>query len=54
VNATITHVCAIGYGKVKGHVLQGPQLRELIDGLEENGLLNYTHVLTGTTVCAVV
>lgn len=36
-----------GYPTVKGSVLQGEQLTELIDGLEANNLLNYTHVLTG-------
>ncbi|KAK7321513.1 hypothetical protein VNO77_32238 [Canavalia gladiata] len=36
-----------GYPTLKGQVLRGQQLRDLIEGLEANGLLNYTHLLTG-------
>lgn len=36
-----------GYGTVKGQVLDGEQLWTLIQGLEANDLLNYTHLLTG-------
>jgi len=33
---------------VRGQVLQASQLRELVQGLEENGLLpTYTHIITG-------
>lgn len=37
-----------GYPTFKGQVLNGGQLWELIEGLEENELLYYTHLLTGT------
>jgi len=36
-----------GYGTVKGQVLDGDQLWALIEGLEANELLSYTHLLTG-------
>ncbi|ONI17420.1 hypothetical protein PRUPE_3G158100 [Prunus persica] len=36
-----------GYPTFKGQVLNGQQLWELIEGLEENDLLYYTHLLTG-------
>ncbi|XP_024031888.1 pyridoxal kinase isoform X2 [Morus notabilis] len=36
-----------GYPTFKGQVLNGEQLWELIEGLEKNDLLYYTHLLTG-------
>jgi len=36
-----------GYPKFRGQVLNGNQLWDLIEGLEENELLHYTHLLTG-------
>ncbi|KAK4393568.1 Pyridoxal kinase [Sesamum angolense] len=36
-----------GYPTFKGQVLNGDQLWELIEGLEANNLLYYTHLLTG-------
>lgn len=36
-----------GYPTFKGQVLNGEQLWELIEGLEANDLLYYTHLLTG-------
>jgi len=37
-----------GYAKgVKGQVLNDCQLQELIDGLEENGISTYSHVING-------
>ncbi|KAL5726688.1 pyridoxal kinase [Ranunculus cassubicifolius] len=36
-----------GYPTFKGQVLNGQQLWELIEGLEANNLLYYTHLLTG-------
>ncbi|KAK7856241.1 pyridoxal kinase [Quercus suber] len=36
-----------GYPSFKGQVLNGQQLWELIEGLEANNLLYYTHLLTG-------
>nr|KAJ0210774.1 hypothetical protein LSAT_V11C400217530 [Lactuca sativa] len=36
-----------GYPTFKGQVLNGKQLWELIEGLEANNLLHYTHLLTG-------
>ncbi|XP_004490860.1 pyridoxal kinase isoform X1 [Cicer arietinum] len=36
-----------GYPSFKGQVLNGEQLWELIEGLEANDLLYYTHLLTG-------
>ncbi|XP_059671078.1 pyridoxal kinase [Cornus florida] len=36
-----------GYPTFKGQVLNGQQLKELIEGLEGNDLLYYTHLLTG-------
>lgn len=36
-----------GYPKFQGTVMSGDELLSLIDGLEENGLLQYTHLLTG-------
>ncbi|CAL9064465.1 pyridoxal kinase-like isoform X1 [Musa acuminata AAA Group] len=36
-----------GYPTFKGHVLNGQQLCDLIEGLSENHLLYYTHLLTG-------
>lgn len=36
-----------GYPSFKGHVLDGEQLWTLIEGLEANDLLFYTHLLTG-------
>ncbi|CAN1122835.1 Pyridoxal kinase [Linum perenne] len=37
----------VGYPSFKGQVLNGQQLWELIEGLEANNLLYYTHLLTG-------
>lgn len=34
---------------MKGQVLDGEQLWTLIEGLEANELLNYTHLLTGVS-----
>jgi hypothetical protein len=36
-----------GWGYFKGQKLQGADLLALMDGLEHNRLLNYTHLLTG-------
>uniref|UniRef100_A0A8D8RGR0 Pyridoxal kinase n=1 Tax=Cacopsylla melanoneura TaxID=428564 RepID=A0A8D8RGR0_9HEMI len=36
-----------GYGVFKGQVITEQDFDELIDGLKQNCLLNYTHVLTG-------
>ncbi|KAK8327374.1 hypothetical protein V6Z11_A11G178200 [Gossypium hirsutum] len=36
-----------GYPTFKGQVLNGQQLLDLIEGLEANNLLYYTHLLTG-------
>ncbi|KAG0521571.1 hypothetical protein BDA96_08G172900 [Sorghum bicolor] len=36
-----------GYPTFRGQVLDGKQLWDLIEGLEENQLLHYTHLLTG-------
>lgn len=36
-----------GYPGFKGSVMQGPQLREIMDGLQANGLVQHTHMLTG-------
>lgn len=36
-----------GYPTFKGQVLNGEQLWDLIEGLEANDLLYYTHLLTG-------
>lgn len=36
-----------GYPTFRGQVLNGKQLWDLIEGLEENQLLHYTHLLTG-------
>lgn len=36
-----------GYSTVKGQVLDGEQLWALIEGLEANDLLHYTHLVTG-------
>lgn len=36
-----------GYPSFKGQVLNGQQLWDLIEGLEANDLLYYTHLLTG-------
>ena len=38
-----------GYPTVTGQRLDGPQLHELADGLEANGLLRYDYLLTGQT-----
>lgn len=39
-----------GYPTFKGQVLNGEQLWELIEGLEANDLLFYTHLLTGSNL----
>jgi pyridoxine kinase len=44
---TVTFSNHTGYPTVAGNVLDGAGLLELIDGLDSNGLLNYTHLLTG-------
>ncbi|XP_074570475.1 pyridoxal kinase-like [Curcuma longa] len=36
-----------GYPTFRGHVLNGEQLLEVIEGLAANDLLSYTHLLTG-------
>lgn len=36
-----------GYPTVLGQKLDGPGLWELVEGLQSNGLLSYTHLLTG-------
>lgn len=36
-----------GYPSVNGQKLSGAQLRDLVEGLDGNGLLSYTHLLTG-------
>ncbi|CAI7846413.1 unnamed protein product [Closterium sp. NIES-53] len=38
---------AAGYPTWKGQILDGEQLWALIEGLEANGLLFYSHLLTG-------
>ncbi|KAL9689730.1 hypothetical protein QQ045_010119 [Rhodiola kirilowii] len=40
-----------GYPTFKGQVLNGQQLWDLIEGLEANDLLYYTHLLTGSFTC---
>jgi len=39
--------CHTGYRTFRGQVLDGEQLQAILDGLEENGLMAYSHVLTG-------
>ncbi|CAN1351577.1 Pyridoxal kinase [Linum perenne] len=50
-NSLTTQNCLIhflaGYPSFKGQVLNGQQLWELIEGLQANNLLFYTHLLTG-------
>ncbi|KAG8193227.1 hypothetical protein JTE90_005574 [Oedothorax gibbosus] len=36
-----------GYKHIKGQILKSEELEELYNGLKTNGLLKYTHVLTG-------
>jgi pyridoxine kinase len=36
-----------GYPTFKGTIMDGQQLEEVVAGLESNGLLRYTHLLTG-------
>lgn len=36
-----------GYPLWRGRALDGPGLWELVEGLQSNGLLCYTHLLTG-------
>ena len=36
-----------GYPTMKGTVMEGPELATIVDGLEENGLLQQSHLLTG-------
>jgi pyridoxine kinase len=36
-----------GYPKRTGTVMGGEQLADLVDGLESNGLLQHSHLLTG-------
>ena len=36
-----------GYPLTRGGIMDGQQLRELVDGLRANGLLEYTHLVTG-------
>ena len=36
-----------GYPIFKGHIMDGSGLLEIIDGLESNNLLHYSHLLTG-------
>lgn len=36
-----------GYPSVQGDVIGGEQVLKIVDGLEANGLLAYTHILTG-------
>ncbi|CAN1351575.1 Pyridoxal kinase [Linum perenne] len=43
----------IGYPSFKGQVLNGQQLWELIEGLQANNLLFYTHLLTGRLSAAI-
>lgn len=43
-----------GYPTFKGQVLNGQQLWDLIEGLEANDLLYYTHLLTGTFIVHVL
>ena len=40
-------VSLAGYAHCKGQVLNSDNLQDLIDGLRQNGLLNYSHILTG-------
>jgi pyridoxine kinase len=39
-----------GYPVFKGQIMSGEQLWELIEGLESNDLIQYTHLLTGMSV----
>lgn len=41
------HLISAGYPTFRGQVLNGQQLWDLIEGLEANDLLYYTHLLTG-------
>lgn len=36
-----------GYPSFAGQVMSGEQLKDVLDGLDENGLLRYSHLLTG-------
>lgn len=36
-----------GYPTFKGQILNGQQLCDIVEGLEANNLLYYTHLLTG-------
>lgn len=42
-------VC-VEYKVAKGQVLNSADLKDIIDGLRSNNLLNYSHVLTGITL----
>ena len=38
-----------GYPVTKGSIMDGEQLTEIVAGLRANGLLEYTHLVTGAT-----
>jgi pyridoxine kinase len=39
-----------GYPLTRGSIMDGGQLREIVDGLRANGLLEYTHLVTGAAI----
>lgn len=42
-----TAAAAVEYPVVKGAVFDGDHLQALLDGLQQNGITNYSHLLTG-------
>lgn len=44
---SVQFCCHTGYPKFTGTKLDGDNLRDLVDGLEMNGVLNHSHLLTG-------
>ncbi|OVA14537.1 Pyridoxal phosphate (active vitamin B6) biosynthesis [Macleaya cordata] len=47
ISTSFQDMFCVGYPTFKGQVLNGQQLWDLIEGLEANDLLYYTHLLTG-------
>lgn len=46
--------CHTGYEEFKGQVLDSSDLSSLIEGLRNNGLLRYSHMLTGKHIATIM
>ena len=54
VTANLSRFLPSGYACAPGQVLNSIHLEEIIGGLRTNGLLKYSHILTGTRLIPIL